>query len=90
VRLVVSEGCDALGLGAFAGGGTVAVSRLTLVVSPDVTVDATMPALESRMGAAAGTLALADSSARAVSKRLPPSFVRHASAPSNTVPMYIL
>jgi hypothetical protein len=89
VRRVVSEDGRASGLGALAGGGGVAVSRLTLV-SPAVSVDATVPALESRMGAAAGTAALAVSTARAESERPPPSLGRHATAPSTIMLTYIL
>ena len=91
MRCVVSaEDRRAVGLGVLAGGGTVAVSRLTLAVSLALNVDATVPALESRMGAAAGTVALAVSAARTESERPPPSLGRHATAPNTIKLTYIL
>jgi len=93
-RPIVSDGWGGFVTGAFAGAGravaTVGVSRLTLLVSRGVTVLATVPALESRVRVVAGARALAVSDIRAASVFSLPSLALHASAPSNTMPMYIL
>lgn len=79
-----------MGLGALASVGGVALSRLTLVVSRELTVGATVPALESRMGAATGAFALAVSGDPVVLGLSFPSLARQASVPSTMRPMYVL